>query len=313
MKNKNIPGMLAALDAVKEKETSSKYGIKGFPTLKYFEFGELKHDIDYRETDLIVKFMENPAKPPVVEKEVEWDEEENKVEFLTEETFKPFLKKKKHVLVMFYAPWCGHCKRMKPEFNKAAEKFKDDSKVELAAVDCTKHSSVCSAYEVRGYPTIKYFNYLRVQRDYNGDRNADDFINFLNDPDKPAQKRPEDKIIPFTSAKVNLLDEKSFDVTLKQEKSVLVMFFTNYCIHCKNLKPVYSKAADQASDEGIKATFAAVDCGANNAICQKFNIDGYPTLKFFESGTFFRDYASERTVEAFLKFLKSNAEEKDEL
>ena len=29
---------------------------------------------------------------------------------LTEETFKPVLKKKKHVLVIFYAPWCGHCK-----------------------------------------------------------------------------------------------------------------------------------------------------------------------------------------------------------
>lgn len=79
MKKKNIPGVLAALDAVKEKETSSKYGIKGFPTLKYFEYGELKHDIEYRETDLIVKFMENPEAPPVIEKEVEWDEEENHV------------------------------------------------------------------------------------------------------------------------------------------------------------------------------------------------------------------------------------------
>lgn len=312
MKKKNISGMLAALDAAKESETSSKFGVKGFPTLKYFEYGEFKHDIEYRETDLIVKFMENPEKPPVIEKEVEWDEEENFVEFLTEETFKPFLKKKKHVLVMFYAPWCGHCKRTKPEFNKAAEKFKDNSKVELAAVDCTKHSGVCSAFEVRGYPTIKYFNYLKNQRDYNGERKSEDFINFLMDPDKPLPqvKRPEEKVVPFTSAKVKLLDEKTFDVTLKEEKSVLVMFFTNYCIHCKNLKPVYSEAADKSTG----TIFAAVDCGANNSVCQKFKIDGYPTIKFFKKGKFFRDYSSERKVEAFLNFLRSNTEDlKDEL
>ena len=32
---------------------------------------------------------------------------------LTEDDFVSFVKKKKHVLVMFYAPWCGHCKRAK--------------------------------------------------------------------------------------------------------------------------------------------------------------------------------------------------------
>lgn len=38
------------------------------------------------------------------------------VEHLTDEDFKPFLKKKKHALVMFYTPWCPHCKAAKPEY-----------------------------------------------------------------------------------------------------------------------------------------------------------------------------------------------------
>lgn len=71
---------------------------------------------------------------------------------------------------MFYAPWCGHCKKAKPEFDTAAEYFKEDPRVELAAVDCTRHSSLCAAYSVKGYPTIKYFSYLKTMRDYSGGR-----------------------------------------------------------------------------------------------------------------------------------------------
>ena len=43
----------------------------------------------------------------------DWSEEETDVVHLTEEDFTTFLRKKKHVLVMFYAPWCGHCKSAK--------------------------------------------------------------------------------------------------------------------------------------------------------------------------------------------------------
>lgn len=54
---------------------------------------------------------------------------------------------------------------------KAAEKFRDDPKVEFAAVDCTQHSSICSAFEVKGYPTIKYFHYFNKEtKNYNGGR-----------------------------------------------------------------------------------------------------------------------------------------------
>lgn len=72
---------------------------------------EFKFDVKLRETDAIIKFMENPDEPPVVveEKEVAWEDEETDVVFLSDETFKTFLKKKKHCLVLFYAPWCFHC------------------------------------------------------------------------------------------------------------------------------------------------------------------------------------------------------------
>lgn len=115
--------------------------------------------------------MESPSPPPPPPPpEAPWEDEETHVVHLNEETFKPFLKKKKHVLVMFYAPWCGHCKMTKPEYVKTAEFFKDDPKVELAAVDCTKHYAVCSSQGVKGYPTLKYFNYYKDVQNYDGGR-----------------------------------------------------------------------------------------------------------------------------------------------
>lgn len=97
--------MIAALDATKDPDIASRYSIKGYPTVKYFENGELKFDLDLRESAQLVEFMRDPKEPPAPPPaEGPWADEQSEVVHLNEETFKPFLKKKKHVLVMFYAP-----------------------------------------------------------------------------------------------------------------------------------------------------------------------------------------------------------------
>jgi len=105
------------------------------------------------------------------------------VAHLTDETFKNSLKKKKHSLVMFYAPWCGHCKAAKPEFTTAAESFAADKKRSFAALDCTKFQSVCEQFDVTGFPTFKYFNYGKKPSPYDGSRSSDGFTEFMNNPE----------------------------------------------------------------------------------------------------------------------------------
>ena len=132
-----------------------------------------------REEDSILQFMSGPKEPPSKPPpEISWSEMKTDVVHLTEADFQSFLKKKKHVLVMLYAPWCVHCKRAKLDFTLAASEFADDPKVELAAVDCTKESSVCS--DVSGLPTFKYFHYFnKEQRPYEGGRTHTDFVSFM--------------------------------------------------------------------------------------------------------------------------------------
>ena len=55
--------------------------------------------------------------------------------------------------VKFYAPWCGHCKRLAPTWDKLAAAFKDKSGVKIAKVDCTSEDGnnreLCDSQSVR--------------------------------------------------------------------------------------------------------------------------------------------------------------------
>ena len=104
------------------------------------------------------------------------------MDHLTDENFKSFLKKRKHSLVMFYAPWCGHCKAAKPEYTAAAEQFRGNKKVSFAALDCTKFNPLCKQHDVSGFPTFLYFNYGKQPSPYQGDRSQEGFAQFMADP-----------------------------------------------------------------------------------------------------------------------------------
>ncbi|EKX38717.1 hypothetical protein GUITHDRAFT_144104 [Guillardia theta CCMP2712] len=64
----------------------------------------------------------------------------------------------KYMMLEFYAPWCGHCQALEPEYSQAAEEISaESSQVVLARLDVTQYPSVQEEYGVKSFPTLKWF------------------------------------------------------------------------------------------------------------------------------------------------------------
>ncbi|VVT43664.1 uncharacterized protein SAPINGB_P000088 [Magnusiomyces paraingens] len=99
--------------------------------------------------------------------------------------FNKFIKSKPIVLAKFFAPWCGHCKKLAPEYETAATALKSKD-IALAEIDCTVNKDLCSSFKIQGYPTLLIFRGLDEQNPYNGGRTSKDIVNYMERELLPA-------------------------------------------------------------------------------------------------------------------------------
>jgi len=87
----------------------------------------------------------------------------------------------KDVLVEFYAPWCGHCKKLAPIYDELAANLKHNTNLVIAKMDSTANE--VESVSVQGFPTIKFWpaNNKSNPMDFNGDRTVEGFTKFLKE------------------------------------------------------------------------------------------------------------------------------------
>ncbi|XP_014510945.1 protein disulfide-isomerase 5-2 isoform X2 [Vigna radiata var. radiata] len=138
---------------------------------------------------------------------------DGKVLILDDSNFDSAIASFDHILVDFYAPWCGHCKRLAPELDAAAPVLATLNKpIVIAKVDADKHTSLAKKYDVDAYPTILLFNH-GIPTEYRGPRKADLLVRYLK---------------KFAASDVSILDSDSAVNTFVAEAGPFFPIFIGF-------------------------------------------------------------------------------------
>lgn len=130
-----------------------------------------------------------PKLQPIV-----WPEEpvkEGKLYVLTDRSFRGHVSRGDH-FIMMYAPWCGHCNRLKPDWEKLAKK-PGVKGINISKVDCTNNKDTCNKYSVTGYPTLLYFRNGEMIDKYEGAKTLEALKEYLKTQSTQKQKNKSTK------------------------------------------------------------------------------------------------------------------------
>ncbi|KAL4333677.1 hypothetical protein GQ457_07G022910 [Hibiscus cannabinus] len=150
----------------------------------------LKPNLKADDIAPFVKDYKEGNVPPYVKSEPVPEENNEPVKVVVADTLEDMVfKSGKNVLLEFYAPWCGHCKKLAPILDEVAVHFEKDASVLIAKLDATANDIVDESFDVRGYPTIYFRSSSGNITPYEGDRTKEDIINFIDqNRDKTVQQ-----------------------------------------------------------------------------------------------------------------------------
>jgi thiol-disulfide isomerase/thioredoxin len=161
--SKKVSFPLYAINCEEYKNVSSRYGVDGFPSFRKIQDGKVVSTYD---RERIAAYMEKWAVDKVEEVDVP-DSDSINPDVLS--------------IVMFYAPWCGHCVKSKPNVNKFITEFKKESSIPCMKINCDEHKEIQNTYGINGFPTIAATKDKKIVKKYDGDRSVDSLLKWARE------------------------------------------------------------------------------------------------------------------------------------
>jgi protein disulfide-isomerase A6 len=238
---------VGAINCDDEKGLAGRYGIKGFPTVKIFgsnknspsdfqgqrtaqgvvdeAFSNLKRMVNDRIGGGGSSYRRESEGDSGKQANAGPGEGADLVQ-LTDSNFDTTVMNSEDMwLVEFYAPWCGHCKSLAPEWARAATALK--GKVKVAAVDATANQMLSQRYDIKGFPSIKMFpagpKSASTVVEYDGPRDASGIAHWATD--KLADNLPPPKVS-------ELLSSEQLSETCASNKPVCILAIVPDLLDC---------------------------------------------------------------------------------
>ncbi|KAL8440364.1 hypothetical protein Efla_000252 [Eimeria flavescens] len=239
------------------------------------------------------------------------------------------LKSNKDVLLMVSAPWCEHCKEIKPayfRFAQAVARTPSASAIlEVAKMNGTTNEITHKGFNVTGYPTIWFIRKgEQVPRPFSGRRTEQGFLEFVKAHATDAIKLEEIKLPERhidTAGQRNLQASKASPVVqidydsfyahiVDGSKDTLLLIYAPWCGHCKKLDPIYEEFGKLVADSksSSELVVAKMDGTANKLPEEKYQITGFPTVWFFKKGSDTPiKFMGERTTKGLASFVQQHS------
>ncbi|XP_053327632.1 dnaJ homolog subfamily C member 10 isoform X2 [Spea bombifrons] len=244
------------LDCTVHEGLCNMHNIRAYPTTVVFNQSNIHEYEGHHDAERILEFIQDLQNPSVVA--------------LTPETYKELVKRRKRDeiwVVDYYAPWCGPCQALMPEWKRMARLL--NGLINVGSVDCQKYSNLCNQEHVQGYPEIRLYP-----------ANTDSANHYFpyNGWHRDSHSLRVWALGYLPKVSIDLTPESFNEKVLNGKDHWVLDFYAPWCGPCRSFAPEFELLARSVKGK-VKA--GKVDCQAYGHLCQTAAIRAYPTVKFY--------------------------------
>ncbi|PWA13779.1 hypothetical protein CCH79_00017144 [Gambusia affinis] len=240
------------LDCTIHHDLCSTYNIQAYPTTVIFNGSSMHEYEGHHSADGILEFIQDLVSPSVL--------------VLDPSSFTEKVKGRaagQTWAVDFYAPWCGPCQAMMPDWRRMARMV--SGQILVGSVDCQRFQTFCQSQGVRAYPEVRL---------YSGNTRQPDRFTSYNGWHRDAHSLRAWAL----RVSVDLTPETFRSQVLSGRDHWVLDFYAPWCGPCQHFAPEFEILARMVKGE-VRA--GKVDCQAHHQTCQSAGITAYPTVRFY--------------------------------
>lgn len=244
------------LDCTIHEGLCNMHNIRAYPTTVIFNQSNIHEYGGHHSAEEILEFIEDLRHPSVVT--------------LTPANFKELIKERSRDeiwVVDYYAPWCGPCQSLMPEWKRMARHV--SGLINVGSVDCQKYSSLCSKEYVNSYPEIRL---------YPANRDNPNYYHAYSGWQRDAYSLKSWALSYLPQLTASLTPETIDEKVLSGKDHWLIDFYAPWCGPCRSFAPEFEFVARLLKG---KVKTGKVDCEQFGYICQRAGIRAYPTVKLY--------------------------------